>query len=340
MSPDTTPFDTLASLDAEASLDAQTRRLLEKMSAHPVVLDVAAMRAQEAASLPPLAIERARVAATEDRAIDGPLGAIPIRIYYPRPSDQHGEKPPLLLYFHGGGQTIGSLDSHDGILCQLCQGSGFIAVAVGYRLAPEHKFPAAPEDCYAALLWLGANGAALGGDTSRIVVAGDSAGGNLAAVVCLLARDRRGPTIGYQVLLYPSTTGRAATATRQRYGRGYFLTIELMDWFAAQYFAHPDDKHQPLYAVINADLAELPPALIITAEFDPLRDDGELYASRLEAAGVSAEYRCYDGTIHGFVSFYHFLDLGQAALALVAGRLRNFFGDAASTLTENNSWPK
>lgn len=305
-------------------LDDQTRRLLNTpfLSGTPV-FDALVMRKIEARSLPPLEAERALLARVVDQEISGPLGLIPLRIYHPKPADLIAEPPPLLIYFHGGGNVIGSLDSHDGVCCQLARQSGCLVVSVDYRLAPEYKFPAAPEECYAAVQWIAANGAMLGGNPARLAVAGDSAGGNLAAVVCLLAKERAGPSIAYQVLIYPSTTGRAETASRQRNGRGYFLTIELMDWFASQYFEKPEDKRHPHYAVLRATShTGLPPALIVTAEFDPLLDDGELYAKCLSDAGVPVEYLCYKRTIHGFVSFYPFIDKGKDAITRIAIRLR------------------
>lgn len=235
--------------------------------------------------------------ATEDRTIPGPGGDIPVRIYRPDGDGPH----PVVVFFHGGGFVIGSIASHDPTCRSLCQKAGAVFVSVGYRLAPEDPFPAAPEDCYAATRWVSEHGAELGVDASRLAVAGDSAGGNLAAVVCLMARKRGGPPITFQVLVYP-VTDHVETASRTENAEGYLLTTAAMDWFIDHYADHETRKHPwcaPLRAV---DLGGLPPALVITAEYDPLRDEGESYGRRLKEAGVPVAISRYDGMVHGFFS--------------------------------------
>ncbi|WP_049953979.1 alpha/beta hydrolase [Halostagnicola larsenii] len=244
----------------------------------------------------------------EDRSIDGPDGAIPIRIY--EPSEDPQSDRPLLLYFHGGGWVVGSIDTHDGSCRKLAAESGYPVVSVDYRLAPEHPFPAGLRDCYAALEWAedatGDRDAAEAGDgiaadSDRIILAGDSAGGNLAAGTALLARDRGGPDIAAQLLIYPATGDATETESYEENAEGYFLTADEMAWFRGHYFA--DDIQQGnVYAAprLAADLSGLPPATILTAGFDPLRDDGAAYADRLEADGVPVTYHNYDDMIHGF----------------------------------------
>lgn len=233
-----------------------------------------------------------------DRTIDGPNGDVPIRIYEPGTA---GDARPLLLYFHGGGWVVGSLETHDDTCRKLAAESGYPVVSVDYRLAPEHPFPAGLEDCYAALEWAREAASKLDADPGRLVVAGDSAGGNLAAAVTLLARDGDGPDIAYQVLVYPSTGDVTGTDAYEENGEGYFLTTDDMTWFRDHYFAREIDQGN-VYALPRRahDLSSLPPATVLTAGFDPLRDDGAAYARRLEADGVAVTHRNYDDMIHGF----------------------------------------
>lgn len=234
---------------------------------------------------------------TEDRTIPGPSGDIPVRIYRPE-----GDGPfPVVVFFHGGGFVIGSIASHDATCRSLCQKSGSVFVSVEYRLAPEHPFPAAPEDCYAATRWVSNHGAGLGVDPSRLAVVGDSAGGNLAAVVCLMAKEQGGPPIAFQALVYP-VTDHVETASRTENAEGYLLTTAAMDWFIDHY-ADDEARKNPWCAPLRAvDLGGLPPALVVTAEYDPLRDEGEAYGRRLQRAGVPVAISRYDGMVHGFFS--------------------------------------
>ena len=239
------------------------------------------------------------VARTEDRVIPGADGTeLPVRIYWPSSSN---EPLPVVVFFHGGGWVIGGIDSHDGQVREMVNRTGMVYVSVDYRLAPEARFPAAAEDCYAATQWVAANAAVIGADADRLGVAGDSAGGNLAAVVALMARDRGGPAIAHQLLIYPCCDMDSnAWPSQTENGTGYFLTKESMDWFYDQY-ADVADRNNPYASPIKAaDLSGLPPACVITAEYDPLRDEGEAYGARLQEAGVDCEVHRYDGMFHGF----------------------------------------
>ncbi|MEY7851292.1 alpha/beta hydrolase [Natrarchaeobius sp. A-rgal3] len=239
----------------------------------------------------------------ENRTIDGPNGEVPIRIYDPETGDgtTNPDGRPVVIYVHGGGWVIGSLDTHDGTCRKLAADSGYPVVGVDYRLAPEHPFPAGLLDCYATFEWLAEAASDLGGDPDRVVLAGDSAGGNLATATALLARDRGGPEAAYQLLIYPSTGDVESTDAYEENAEGYFLTADDMRWFRDHYFEREIDRGN-VYAVPRraADLSGLPPATVLTAGFDPLRDDGAAYARRLEEDGVPVTYRNYDDVIHAF----------------------------------------
>ena len=262
------------------------------------------------------------VARIIDRTIPGPGGPIPIRVYGPK-----GPEPtPVLMYMHGGGWVGGDLESHDALCRSLSNASGCTVAAIDYRLAPEHKFPAAPDDCYAALQWIAANGAEIGVDPSKLAVGGDSAGGNLTAVVAQMARDRRGPNILLQVMLYPVTDHNFATMSYQQNAEGYLLTREAMVWFWNHYLRNATDGGSPVASPLRGDLANLPPAFVVTAEFDPLRDEGEAYAKKLEQAGGQVTLKRYDGMIHGFFGLATVLDQGRQGIADAAAALRATFG--------------
>jgi acetyl esterase len=269
---------------------------------------------------PPLALHR-----VEDRRIPTRDSVVGVRIYWPRPLDV-SERLPIVVYFHGGGFTLCDLDTHDPIARHLSRHADAIVVSVDYRLAPEHKFPAALDDSYAAVTWAAEHAAELGGDALRLAVAGDSAGGNLAAVVCQLARERGGPAIAFQALIYPvvDLDMTAPFASRKEFGGGeYFLAIREMEWFNSLYLTDPaaqvkDPRVSPLK---SDDVRRLPPALVITAGCDPLRDEGQAYAERLDAAGVPVEYRCFEQTIHAFLNFAPLIPAGDEALAFLAERL-------------------
>ncbi|ACI52910.1 Alpha/beta hydrolase fold-3 domain protein [Gluconacetobacter diazotrophicus PA1 5] len=242
----------------------------------------------------------------------------PARLYVPR-----GRVRGVVLFLHGGGFVHCGLNSHHGICCRLARASGAAVLSYDYRLSPEHRFPGAVEDCLAALDWLAGEAWRWGGP---IAVAGDSAGGNLAAVLALLARDRGGPDLALQLLYYPSLYGERDVPSRHRYAEGYMLTTRLMEWYAQQYIRTPDDLRHPLMAPIHADsLAGLPPAVIVPAQCDPLHDEATGYAAALREAGGQAEVRCYPGTIHGYLNLYSFMPWGKAAIRFGGKRLRAAF---------------
>lgn len=224
---------------------------------------------------------------------------IPIRIY--KPNDR--TDLPIMVFYHGGGFVTRNIESHDRVCRRLAHTAEVMVVSVGYRLAPEFKFPIPHQDCYDATAWVAENGHDLGGDPSQLIVAGDSAGGNLATVVAKLARDNSGPQIAYQLLIYPTTDARLNHPSIIKFGRGYMLTKIMIDWFVDHYKRTDEDKLNPLMSpLLESDLSNLPPAYVLTAEFDPLKDEGVAYAKRLEEAGVETVYKDYKGAIHGFAN--------------------------------------
>jgi acetyl esterase len=259
------------------------------------------------------------IGAIQDRTIPGAAGEMPTRIYTPS-----GTGPfPILVYFHGGGWVIGNLEAYDATCRALTNAAGCMVVAMEYRLAPEHKFPAAPEDCYAATQWVAANAPTIGGDPARIAIGGDSAGGNLTAVVAHMARDRGGPALRYQLLVYPVTDYHFDTVSYRENAEGYLLTKDSMVWFWNHYLRSAADGANPLASPLRAaNLQGLPPAMVLTAEFDPLRDEGEAYAARLQEAGVPVTLKRYEGMIHGFFSLGAVFAQGQQAIADAAAGLR------------------
>jgi acetyl esterase len=248
----------------------------------------------------------------EDLTIPGPGGDLPLRIY----AIEHGGLRPALVYFHGGGFVFGNLDTHDAVCRAIAKESGAVVIAVDYRLAPEHKFPAAVDDAHAATVWVATNAERLGIDAHRIAVGGDSAGGNLATVIAMRCRDAGGPALSAQILLYPVTDSSSLeTESHREFGEDYFLTRGAMDWFTGHYLASADQKRHPEVSPLLApNRSGLPPALVITAEFDPLRDEGEAYAQRLQQAGVPVTLTRYPGMIHGFVSMHGVLAGGRRAI--------------------------
>ncbi len=295
------------------ALDPAIKALLDAMAAAggPALDALPPAEARKVFDNLPLPRKQIEIASVEDRTIPGPAGEIPVRVYQP-----HGAGvKPILLYFHGGGWVIGSLDSYDATCREFAQGAGCVVVSVDYRLAPEHRYPAAPNDCYAALEWVAANAGSLGADAKRLAVGGDSAGGNLSAVVSLMARDKAGPAIRFQLLIYPVTDADFSTASYSQNADGYLLTTSAMKWFWAHYVAGEAQRREPYASPLRAkDLAGLPPAWMCTAEFDPLRDEGEAYAKRLQQAGVSTSLTRYAGLIHGFISMGLVAPKAQAAV--------------------------
>jgi acetyl esterase len=283
------------------------------------------------------------VARVQMMEVPGPAGPIPVRVYTPSndsavdsstsadetqtTASDGSHAKPCLVYFHGGGFVLCGLDSHDLTCRELAVGAGCIVVSVDYRLAPEAKFPAAPEDCYAATCWVRDQAPQLGVDPARIAVAGDSAGGNLAAVVSILCRDRKGPSLVHQLLIYPVTEHRFDTDSYRTNGEGYFLSRAMMQWFWHQYLDSEADGRNPLASPLLAkDLSGLPPATILTAEFDPLRDEGRSYAEALERAGVSTQYTNYPGVFHGFIGMSAQIPRALLAVQESCAALRAAYG--------------
>jgi acetyl esterase len=303
-------------------LDPQVRSLLDQMAAagQPPLHAQSPQDARKAmdAMLQVLGTGEA-VHKVENRAIPGPGGDIPIRIYTPSVAPNG-----ILVFYHGGGWVVGDLESHDYVCRALTNAAGCTVVAVDYRLAPEHKFPAGPEDCYAAANWVAHNAALLGSDDGHVAVGGDSAGGNLAAVVALMGRDRGGPKLRHQMMIYPAIDAAMDTASQKEFTQdGYVLSRLDMEWFWGHYLAKPGDGDNP-YASPNRarDLRGLPPAHIITAEFDPLRDEGEAYAELLKKAGNRVKLKRYAGVVHGFVSLAAVIDQGKTGTRELAEELK------------------
>lgn len=306
------------------SLDPQIADLLPMLTAGFPQLDAmtgAQARAAIRARLQPVTDPEPCV--VEDRTVPGPAGDIPIRIYWPtrRPD---GELP-VVVFAHGGGFVFCDLDSHDGLCRSMTNGLGAVVVSVDYRLAPEARWPAAADDMYAATAWVSGNAEELGADRDRLVVAGDSAGGNLAAVTTLMARDRGGPDIAGQALLYPVIAANFATESYRRYGEGYYNTAAAMAWYWDQYLPTAGDRAHRYASPIAGVRAGLPPAVVVTAGCDPLSSEGEAYARALAAAGVMTRHRAYPGGIHGFLT--------MPMLDLTLRARRTLWADIAEMLT-------
>jgi len=303
-------------------LDPEAESIIERVRAAGIApwhtLAVPEARTVYEARTRMLAVEPLPVASVRDIAVPGAAGSIPARIYHPHP----GTVLPVLLYLHGGGWVLGSLDTHDQVCRELARETGGVVVAPAYRLAPEHPHPAALDDCWSVLRWLATSAAEVGGDAGRIAVAGDSAGGHLTAALSLLARDRGGPRIAAQVPIYPALEPRFDTGSMIANREGYLLTRDDLIWFWGHYLGsatpEPDGYAAPLLA---ADVRGLPPALVITAEFDPLRDEGRAWVARLATAGVCVELAEYSGVTHNFVVLPGEMPKGRDAVRRIAGWL-------------------
>jgi acetyl esterase len=263
------------------------------------------------------------IAETRELQASGPLGPIRLRLYHPKSAAQRGGPSPVLVYCHGGGWVIGDLDTHDTLCRELANGSGCAVLAVDYRMGPEHRFPAAVDDCIAATRWVRDHARDLGVDGTRLAVGGDSAGGNLAAVVAIAARDAGDLPIAYQLLIYPATDQRRGWPSHTSNGQGYMLTSDTMNYFHDHYIP---DKAQDLdwraSPLLHPDLSQLPPALVLTAGYDPLRDEALQYSHRLTEAGNRATHINFERQIHGFITMGKVIDEANTAVAICAAELR------------------
>ena len=310
-------------------LDPQAKALLDRVAAvgGPAMWEVSPVEARQlyANARKATGGSPAEVAQVENLSAPGPGGPIPLRYYRPHGSART-DKLPVIVFYHGGGWVVGDLDTQEVPCRAIANATKCAVVAVDYRLAPEHKFPAAAEDAIAATKWVAAHAEKLGVDASRLAVAGDSAGGNLAAVVALALRDAGGPGIAMQVLIYPVCDMAMDTPSYTENAQGYGLTRASMEWFGDHYMRSKADatdwRVAPLRAATHAGL---PPAYIISAGFDPLRDDAHAYSEKLRAAGVEVTYECFEGMIHGFVGMAGVLAAGGHAVYRIAQQLRPVF---------------
>jgi len=262
---------------------------------------------------------------SEDRSVPGPSGPIPIRIYRPI-GDEPATLPqplPVVVFFHGGGWVIGSIETHEPLCQQLAVQVPAVVVSVEYRLAPEHPFPAGLKDAMAAVVWVAEHAVDIGVDAARLAVAGDSAGGNISTVVSRWARDSGGPPIAFQLLIYPEIELAGTYPSQRENGHGYLLTTEMNEWFIGHYLGEQDRRNPDASPIYADDLSRLPPAFVITAEYDPLRDEGEAYAKRLIDAGVDARFVRYDGMIHGFAQMNAILPGATAAISEASQAIRD-----------------
>ena len=308
-------------------LDADMKALLDQMAAAktPSFHRMTPQAAREQMARRMAGGEPVPVARVEDRKVAGPNGDIRIRIYTPEGDGPFG----ALVYFHGGGWVVGDIEMTDQPCRMVTNAAGCVTVSVDYRLAPEHKFPAGPEDCYAATKWVAENGRAIGVDAKRIAVGGTSAGGNLAAATALMARDRGGPGIAYQLLIYPATRRELDTPSHQQFANdGYYVLSRAdMEWFWGHYLAREADALNPYACPARAEtLAGLPPAMVMTAEYDPLRDEGEAFAARLREEGVATVLKRYEGVTHGFFGMPSLVEKSRQAIAEASAALRNAIG--------------
>jgi len=313
--------------EATMPVDPQVQALLDQFSAQglPPFDQMSVTQARVVAlAFRDLQGEPEQVADVRDILVPGPAGKLPVRLYHPAP----GTSLPLVVYFHGGGWVIGDLEIVEKPCRALANASQCVVASVNYRLSPETKFPGPAEDCYAATQWLVEHSGEIGADNKRVAVSGDSAGGNLAAVVALMARDRGGPALGYQLLIYPVTAPArgSKSASYQENAEGYLLTRGTMEWFWDHYLASPEDGDNQYASPLHAsDLRGLPPAMVVTAEFDPLRDEGRAFAQRLQEAGVPVTVSHHEGMVHGFFWMAGAVDRGKQLTAEMGEALRKQF---------------
>jgi acetyl esterase len=304
--------------DDGAVLDTHLRALitLEAMARRPPQesLTVAAARAQMLSSV--LMVEE--LGCPLFHIVDDAIGSIPIRIYTPR---QTTEPLPVATFLHGGGFLLGDLDSHDVACRRLARDADCIIVAVDYRRGPEHRFPAAVDDAWAGFCWTVENAGRLGGDATRIGVVGDSAGGNLAAAVSLLARDGRGPTPIFQLLVYPALDFYRRAESHRRFGQGYLLSSSTIDWYCSNYADRNDWDDMRASPLLAKDVSGVAPAHLVTAGFDPLRDEGRAYAARLREAGVDVQHHEERTLTHGFFNMVGVIPAARAAVQRIARAL-------------------
>ncbi len=284
-------------------------------------MSLAGARAADLASIRASGGEPEPVHEVVNLTIPGPAGQLPLRLYRPA-----GERPlPALVYFFGGGWVLGTIDTADGVGRSLANAAGALVVVPGYRLAPEHPFPAAIDDCYAAVCWVAEHADEIGADPDRLAVGGDSAGGNLAAAVTLRAR-AGGPALAGQLLVYPNTDQLADDESMRAADDPFLFNRQSVAWYRQHYLTGPGDAASPLASPLRAEsLALLPPALVITAEYDPLRDQGEAYARRLADEGVQVELARYAGMAHGFFTMIGTVDASRAAIGQAAACLRTWY---------------
>jgi acetyl esterase len=304
---------------AADKLSPKARVIVDQIAALP---QLPTMTPVEARGRPyPLEAAPEAVGSVTARAIPGPAGPMAVRIYRPKDALR-----AALVYFHGGGWVVGSLEGADASCRALTNRSRCVLISIDYRLAPENKFPAAVDDAYAATKWVADNAAELRIDPSRIAVGGASAGGNLAAAVALVARDRGGPKIAFQLLTVPVTELSARAPSYEEFAEGYGLSRADMEWYGRHYVQTEADAADPRASVVRADLHDMPPAFVITAECDPLRDDGEAYAEKLRKLGIAARYKRYPGMFHGFMSFPGVLPEAAEAFEDAGKALREALG--------------
>jgi acetyl esterase/lipase len=308
----------VASIAAD-KLNSKARAIVDQISALPQLPNLTPVEARGRPT--PLEAAPEAVGSVTTRTIPGPGGPMAIRIYRPKEALR-----AALVYFHGGGWVLGSLDSADGSCRALTNRSRCVVISIDYRLAPETKFPGAVDDAYAAVSWVADNATDLRIDLARIAVGGASAGGNLAAAVALVARERGGPKIAFQLLTVPVTELSSKAASHRDFAEGYGLTSADMTWYGTHYVRTAADADDPHASVLRADLRGLPPAFVITAECDPLRDDGEAYADRLRALGIRSSYKRYPGMFHGFMGFPAVLPEAAEAFEDAGAALREALG--------------